>query len=145
MTSVAFQDSLCRVAPQTDGVIPSAGQNVLSVRGKLGKAHGWPFRRSQCFDAVSCGEIPNANSSIPTARDELGSVTIEMHTRHGLRVASKSEQAFATLNVPDLDGRVVGARGNKCALGIKIDAKDIVQVSKEHFAFAARCHVPDGH
>jgi len=82
VTTVRFQAFAFAVVPQFEGVVEGGSQDVFAVGGELDEGDGRVVVVDQGFEALPGRRVPDSTEAVVAARDDEGTVAIEVHCAH---------------------------------------------------------------
>ena len=82
VTTVRFQAFAFAVVPQFESVVKRGSQYVFAVGGELDEGDGRVVVVDQSFEALPGRRVPDSTEAVVAARDDEGTVTIEVHRTH---------------------------------------------------------------
>ena len=118
--------------PDLDELVPATGDDdrVASHRGEANAGHPFGVRVAILNRVLALAErVPQLDSLVSGARDDLTVVDGEGNGQHILSVTDEASGGGTGVQVPEAEGTVPGAREGKLAIGGDHDVLDEVRVT----------------
>lgn len=118
--------------PDLDELVPATGDDdrVASHRGEANAGHPFGVRVAILNRVLALAErVPQLDSLVSGARDDLAVVDGEGNGQHILSVTDEASGGGASVQVPEAKGTVPGAREGKLAIRGDHDVLDEVRVA----------------
>lgn len=118
--------------PDLDELVPATGDDdrVASHRGEANAGHPFRVRVAILNRVLALAErVPQLDSLVSGARDDLTVVDGEGNGQHILSVTDEASGGGTSVQVPEAEGTIPGAREGKLAIGGDHDVLDEVRVA----------------
>mmetsp|Transcript_6102 Transcript_6102/g.12756 ORF Transcript_6102/g.12756 Transcript_6102/m.12756 type:complete len:213 (-) Transcript_6102:484-1122(-) len=124
-------DVLVSNPPKAQGRVERSTKDEFAIGTEPNEANGWIAPCVYGLQTFSRHGIPYPDQTVVTARHYARTVTVEVYSRHGIRMSRQSADAVPTPNVPNFHRLVEATTDQQIRLGIERAAKDEVGMALE--------------